>query len=191
MTEWLTLTYFKYLCSFCGFFFFFFFFAFSLKNSTHFQSYQVSTFSPHPLYLFQKIFNICLSPYFRSACTWDQYLKKFSQKLGGFCIVLCCCSVAKPFLTLCSPTDGSTPGFPVLYCLLEFSDSCPLSRWCYLTILSSATLFFCLQSFPASDKVVVWEGFTHNRGEKRSKKQGRKGQIYPTEFRVPENSKER
>ena len=31
------------------------------------------------------------------------------------------------------------------------SDSCPLSWWCYLTILSSATLFcFCLQPFPAS-----------------------------------------
>ena len=31
------------------------------------------------------------------------------------------------------------------------SNSCPLSRWCYLTITSSATPFsFCLQSFPAS-----------------------------------------
>ena len=31
------------------------------------------------------------------------------------------------------------------------SNSCPLSRWCYLTISSWATLFsFCLQSFPAS-----------------------------------------
>ena len=30
------------------------------------------------------------------------------------------------------------------------SNSCPLSRWCYLTISSSVTLFFCLQSFPAS-----------------------------------------
>ena len=31
------------------------------------------------------------------------------------------------------------------------SNSCALSRWCYLTISSSATLFsFCLQSFPAS-----------------------------------------
>ena len=31
------------------------------------------------------------------------------------------------------------------------SNSCPLSRWCYLTISSSAALFpFCLQSFPAS-----------------------------------------
>ena len=31
------------------------------------------------------------------------------------------------------------------------SGSCPLSRWCYLTVSSSATpYFFCLQSFPAS-----------------------------------------
>ena len=31
------------------------------------------------------------------------------------------------------------------------SHSCPLNRWCYLTISSSATLFsFCFQSFPAS-----------------------------------------
>ena len=29
------------------------------------------------------------------------------------------------------------------------SGSCPLSRWCYLTISSSSALF-CLQSFPAS-----------------------------------------
>ena len=32
-----------------------------------------------------------------------------------------------------------------------FSNPCPLSQWCYLTISSSATpLFFCLQSFSAS-----------------------------------------
>ena len=30
------------------------------------------------------------------------------------------------------------------------SNSCPLSQWCYLTLPSFATLFFCLQSFPAS-----------------------------------------
>ena len=31
------------------------------------------------------------------------------------------------------------------------SDSCPLSQWCYLTILfSAAPMSFCLQSFPAS-----------------------------------------
>ena len=32
-----------------------------------------------------------------------------------------CCSVAKSCLTLCNPIDGSTPGFPVLYYLLEFA----------------------------------------------------------------------
>ena len=30
------------------------------------------------------------------------------------------------------------------------SSSCPLRWWCYLTISSSAALFFCLQTFPAS-----------------------------------------
>ena len=30
------------------------------------------------------------------------------------------------------------------------SNSCPLSQWCYLTISSSATFCFCLQSFPFS-----------------------------------------
>ena len=30
------------------------------------------------------------------------------------------------------------------------SSSCPLSQWCYLTLSSSATLFSCPQSFPAS-----------------------------------------
>ena len=34
---------------------------------------------------------------------------------------LCCCSVTKSCLTLRNPTDGSTPDFPVLHCLLEFA----------------------------------------------------------------------
>ena len=38
------------------------------------------------------------------------------------------------------------------------SNSCPLSRWCYLTISSSAVPFsFCLRSFPASGSfLVIW-----------------------------------
>ena len=35
------------------------------------------------------------------------------------------------------------------------SDSCPLSRWCYLTISSSVALFSCPQSFPASGSFPV------------------------------------
>ena len=40
-------------------------------------------------------------------------------------------------------------------------------------------------------KVVVWGGFTSSWGKKRSEKQGRKGKLYPTERRIPENSKEK
>ena len=34
-----------------------------------------------------------------------------------------CCSVAKCYLTLCNPMDCSTPGFPVLYHLPEFTQT--------------------------------------------------------------------
>ena len=39
-------------------------------------------------------------------------------------------------------------------------------------------------------KVIVWEGFTNRWGKKRSEKPRRKGKIYPTKYRVPENNKE-
>ena len=53
--------------------------------------------------------------------------------------------------TLDSPMDWNTPGFPVLYYLLEFAHSCPLSQWCHPTISSSVIPFSsCHQSFPAS-----------------------------------------
>ena len=35
------------------------------------------------------------------------------------------------------------------------TNSCPLSRWCYLTISSSAAHFSCLQSFPAAGSFPV------------------------------------
>ena len=42
-----------------------------------------------------------------------------------------------------------------------YSNSCPLSRWCYLIFSSTATLFsFCLQSFPASGSFPVTQFFT-------------------------------
>ena len=41
------------------------------------------------------------------------------------------------------------------------SNSCPLSRWCYPTISSSATSFsFCLQSLPASGSFPMSRLFT-------------------------------
>ena len=40
-------------------------------------------------------------------------------------------------------------------------------------------------------KMAVWGGLTNSCEKKRSKKQRRKGKIYPFECRVPKNSKER
>ena len=64
------------------------------------------------------------------------------------------CSVAKWCLTLSDLMDCSMPGFPIHPSLSPgvCSNSCPLSRWFYLTISSSAALFsFSFQSFPTSE----------------------------------------
>ena len=62
-----------------------------------------------------------------------------------------CCSVAKLCLILRDTMDRSIPGSSVFHYPRVCSNSCPLSRWCYLSISSSVTLFsFCLQSFSAS-----------------------------------------
>ena len=63
-----------------------------------------------------------------------------------------CYSVAKSRLTLCDPMDCSIPGSSVLHHPPGvWSNSWPLSEWCYLTTSSSASPFcFCLQSFPTS-----------------------------------------
>ena len=39
------------------------------------------------------------------------------------------------------------------------ANSCPLSRWCHPTVSSSAILFFCLQSFPASRSFTMSQLF--------------------------------
>jgi len=63
----------------------------------------------------------------------------------------CCCSVTKSCPIIWNPMDCSLPLICPLLSPRVCSDSCPLSRWCYLTISSSTTLFsFCLHSFPAS-----------------------------------------
>ena len=42
----------------------------------------------------------------------------------GVCFALfCCCSVAKSHPTFCNPMDCSTPGFPVLHSLPEFTET--------------------------------------------------------------------
>ena len=51
------------------------------------------------------------------------------------------------------PCPSPTPG--------AYSKSCPLSRWCHLTISTSVTPFSsCLQSFPASGSFPTSQFFT-------------------------------
>ena len=56
--------------------------------------------------------------------------------------------------------DCPTPDFPVLHCLPEFAQI--HVHWVpdnYLTVSYSAALFFCLQSFPASESFPVSQLF--------------------------------
>ena len=72
---------------------------------------------------------------------------------------LCYCSGSKSCLILGNPMDCRTSGFPSPFpgvCLNEYT----LSHECYLTISSSANLFFCLQSFPASGTFPISHFFT-------------------------------
>ena len=50
------------------------------------------------------------------------------------------------------PCSSPTPGV--------YSNSCPLSRWCHLTISSSVVPFSCTQSFPASKSFQMSQLFT-------------------------------
>ena len=59
------------------------------------------------------------------------------------------------------PMDCSTPGLSVLLSPRACSNSCPSSRWCHPTILSSAVLFSsCLQYFLASGSFPMNRLFT-------------------------------
>ena len=66
----------------------------------------------------------------------------------------CCCSVAQLCPPLCDPMGARFP------CLSPYpgawSNSCPLSRWCHSSILSSLIYFSsCLQSFSASGSFLM------------------------------------
>ena len=74
-----------------------------------------------------------------------------------------CCSVTQSCPTLCwtcNPMDYSTPGFPVLHCLLEFAQT--YVHWGDDASSSSLVPFFSqLQSFPTSGSFPVNQLFAH------------------------------
>ena len=64
-------------------------------------------------------------------------------------------------VSLCDPMECSKPGLPVHPNPGEYSNSCPLSQWCHLTISYSVVSFStCLQSFPASGSFQMSQLFT-------------------------------
>ena len=65
-------------------------------------------------------------------------------------------------LPVCNPMDCSTPGLPVHHELPGiYSNSCPLSQWCYPTMSSSVVPFSShLQCFPASGSFPMSQFFT-------------------------------
>ena len=71
-------------------------------------------------------------------------------------------SVIKSCLTLCDPHGLQHARLPCPSLSLRVcSDSRALSRWCSLTISSSAALFsFCLRPFPASESFPMTQIFT-------------------------------
>jgi len=103
--------------------------------------------------------SLCLPSHLFSS--WNLWLQ---SSLGLLCIVMCltcCCSVAKLCLILCDPIDWKHAKFPCpLPSPRACSDSCLLSQWCHLTILSSVAPFSsCLQSFPVSGSFPVGQLF--------------------------------
>ena len=85
----------------------------------------------------------------------------FNNIIFSGAFVSCCCSVTKSCPTLCDPhglrhAQLPCPSPSSRVC----SDSCLLSQWCYLAILSSAVPFFSYpQSFPASGSFLVSQLF--------------------------------
>ena len=73
----------------------------------------------------------------------------------GFCLLVldtthCCCSVTQLCSTLFDPCTAACQASLSFTISRSFLNSCPLSRWCHPTILSSVIPFSCPQSFPAS-----------------------------------------
>ena len=96
----------------------------------------------------------------RDLCQTNTQISFYSSSFHGWYVfsvriswvnydISCCCSVAKPCPALCNPMDCSTLGSPVFHNLLEFSDSCSLNWWCYVTSQPLPPLLLSPSIFPS------------------------------------------
>ena len=72
-------------------------------------------------------------------------------------VILDFCSVAKLYATLWDPMKCSTLGFPTLQYLPQYA----LSRWCYLTISSSAAPFSFALNLSQHQGLFQWVSSSH------------------------------
>ena len=84
----------------------------------------------------------CSTSCLTSESTLSVNLKSALSLIFTICKSGCCCSVAKPYPTLCDPRDCSKTGSSVLHYLPKFAQiHIHWSQWCNLTISSSVTPF--------------------------------------------------
>ena len=76
-----------------------------------------------PLSFIGLFLNLAWNPSYNERL-WEHLIQTWSVFFGSLYSFCCCCySVAKSCLTLCDPTDCSTPGFPVLHYQPEFAQT--------------------------------------------------------------------
>ena len=125
-----------------------------LAHSSHVNFLILFSFTSSPIKLVSVIY---LDQIIKTVWVSTSLLVKWGSLYMPFYVIWCCCSVSKSCLPLCDPMDCSAyylPKFAHIYV--------HLSQWCYQTVSSSATHFFCLQPFPASRSFPVSQFFTSN-----------------------------
>ena len=91
---------------------------------------------------------------------------QISSCFKGANSLICCYSVTKSSSTLCSRMDCSTPGFPVLHCLLEFAQTHVIESLMPSNHLILCCPFFLLPSVFPNIKVFSNESVLRIRGPK-------------------------
>ena len=75
---------------------------------------------------------------------------------------------------------------------LDLIDRVPEELWMEVCdIVQEAVIKINQEKEMQKGKMVVGEALTNSYEKKRSERQRRKGKLYPFEYRVPKNSKER
>ena len=87
------------------------------------------------------------------SCNSSHFLRNLYTDFYMVIPICCCCSVTSHVQLFATPCTAACQALLSKLCPGICSNSCPLCQWCYLTMSSSASIFFCLQSFPGSESL--------------------------------------